>query len=61
MTMLISWLYRKRRLVAELVGAEEDEIVFVANATSGINTILRNFEWKEGDILFGGRIFPDSP
>lgn len=49
-----------RRLVAELVGADHDEIVLVANATTGINTILRNFEWKDGDILFGGMFLLDG-
>lgn len=49
-----------RQLVADLVGAEQDEIVFVPNATSGINTVLRNFEWKEGDILFGGAFVAGS-
>ncbi|TFY59311.1 hypothetical protein EVJ58_g5854 [Rhodofomes roseus] len=40
-----------RKRVADVVGAETDEIVLVPNATHGINTVLRNFEWKEGDII----------
>ena len=40
-----------RHLLANLIGAEIDEVVLVPNTTHGINTILRNFEWKEGDIL----------
>ncbi|KAG8879897.1 hypothetical protein FRB97_001315 [Tulasnella sp. 331] len=40
-----------RASVARLIGAETDECVMVPNATHGINTILRNFSWEEGDIL----------
>ncbi|KZT73541.1 PLP-dependent transferase [Daedalea quercina L-15889] len=40
-----------RKQVADVVGAELDEIVLVPNATHGINTVLRNFEWKEGDVI----------
>ncbi|KZS93866.1 PLP-dependent transferase [Sistotremastrum niveocremeum HHB9708] len=42
-----------RAKVAPVVGAVADEVVFIPNATHGINTVLRNFEWKEGDILIG--------
>ncbi|KAG8887351.1 hypothetical protein FRB98_000220 [Tulasnella sp. 332] len=40
-----------RASIARLIGAETDECVMVPNATHGINTILRNFSWEEGDIL----------
>ena len=40
-----------RARVAKLIGAETDEVVFVPNATHGVNTVLRNFEWHEGDVL----------
>ncbi|KAG6844153.1 hypothetical protein H0H87_009396 [Tephrocybe sp. NHM501043] len=40
-----------RRRVAQLIGADVDEVVFVSNASMGVNTILRNFEWEEGDTL----------
>ncbi|THH33200.1 hypothetical protein EUX98_g987 [Antrodiella citrinella] len=46
-------LVESRRLVAELVGAKLDEVVLVPNATHGLNTVLRNIEWREGDILLG--------
>ncbi|TFK49642.1 PLP-dependent transferase [Heliocybe sulcata] len=46
-------LERSRLLVANLIGAEVDECVLVPNATHGLNTILRNFEWHEGDIIVG--------
>jgi len=40
-----------RKRVADVVDAEVDEIVLVPNATHGINTVLRNFEWKESDVI----------
>ncbi|OCH92527.1 PLP-dependent transferase [Obba rivulosa] len=46
-------LEESRRLVAELVGAATDEIVLVPNTTHGLNTVLRNFEWREGDVVIG--------
>ncbi|KAF5364462.1 hypothetical protein D9758_010703 [Tetrapyrgos nigripes] len=34
------------------IGKERaDEVVFVPNASHGINTVLQNFIWEEGDIL----------
>lgn len=46
---------RDRQDVAELVGAELDEIVFAPNTTHGLSTILRNIEWREGDVLLGSK------
>jgi hercynylcysteine S-oxide lyase len=45
-----------RRQVAELVGAEHDEIVFVPNTTHGLNTFVRNIEWREGDIILASKL-----
>lgn len=42
-----------RRRLAQLIGADVDEVVLVPNASTGINTILRNFEWEQGDTLVG--------
>ncbi|KAF9816648.1 hypothetical protein IEO21_03953 [Rhodonia placenta] len=44
-------LVESRKRIAELVGARTDEIVLVTNATHGVNEVLRNFEWREGDVL----------
>ena len=45
-------LITARQKVADLIGAKLDEVVLVLNASTGINTILRNFDWEEGDIVF---------
>lgn len=34
---------------------DTDECVLVNNTLHGISTILRNFEWHEGDIIIGSR------
>ncbi|TFK94025.1 PLP-dependent transferase [Polyporus arcularius HHB13444] len=44
-------LIKSRELLAKFVHAETDEIVLVGNATSALNTVLRNFEWREGDVI----------
>jgi selenocysteine lyase/cysteine desulfurase len=41
--------------VAKLIGAETDECVLVNNTSHGIATVLRNFEWNEGDIIIGSK------
>jgi len=45
-------LVNARQKIADLIGAKLDEVVLVSNASMGVNTILRNFEWEEGDIIF---------
>ena len=35
--------------VAEFVGARGDDLVFVDNATTGANAVVRSFDWKPGD------------
>jgi isopenicillin-N epimerase len=40
-----------RRRLADFVGAEADNLVFVANATAGVNTVLRSLSFKRGDEL----------
>lgn len=48
------WIEARTR-VAKLIGADTDECVLVNNTSHGISTILRNFEWHEGDIIIGSR------
>ncbi|EED17358.1 aminotransferase family protein (LolT), putative [Talaromyces stipitatus ATCC 10500] len=40
-----------RKAIANLVHAPVDECVFVKNASTGINTILRNLDFKQGDVI----------
>jgi len=44
-------LLNVRERLAEFIGAKTDEVVLIPSVTHGINTILENFEWKQGDIL----------
>ena len=40
-----------RCAVADFVGADPDDLAFVSNATSGVNTILRSLPFGPGDEL----------
>lgn len=40
-----------RAAIAPMLGVPVDEVVFVPNATTGINTILRNLVYEEGDVI----------
>ncbi len=37
--------------LAELVGADPQDLVFVSNATAGVNSVLRSLEFREGDEI----------
>lgn len=43
-----------RERLAKLLGARKEEIVLVQNATVAAAVVLRNFIWREGDVLIGG-------
>lgn len=48
-----------RAAIAPLVGAHTDEVVFVPNATTGVNTVLRNLHFVNGDVaLHFNTIYP---
>src|SRR5262245_19868684 len=55
----IEWLDRKRKALlgqaaaalGQFIGAQPSNLGFVANATSGINAVLRSLEFKPGDEL----------
>ena len=40
-----------RKALARFVGAADEDLVFVPNATSGVNTVLRSLEFRSGDEL----------
>jgi selenocysteine lyase/cysteine desulfurase len=44
-------LDESRKAVAPLLGVDMDEVVFVPNATTGVNTVLRNLKFEEGDVI----------
>jgi isopenicillin-N epimerase len=44
-------LDESRRTLAALVGADPADLVFVRNATTGINSVLRSLEFQPGDEL----------
>ncbi|SNX86343.1 related to isopenicillin N epimerase [Melanopsichium pennsylvanicum] len=46
-------LFQARKQVADLVGCEVEDLVFVNNATSGVNVVLRglNGTWEEGQAI----------
>jgi selenocysteine lyase/cysteine desulfurase len=49
-----SWLPRLdkvRSLVAEIIGAQTDEVVMVPNATHGVNNVVTQIAWQDGDVI----------
>ena len=44
------WI-RCRERIADLIGADVDECALVPNATHGVNTVVRNLDWKKGDVI----------
>ncbi|MCA9001160.1 MAG: aminotransferase class V-fold PLP-dependent enzyme, partial [Planctomycetes bacterium] len=42
---------RARARVAEFLGADPEGLVFVSNATAGVNAVLRSLSFEEGDEL----------
>ena len=44
-------LAQSRGAAARLLGAPVDDVVFVPNATTAVNTVLRNLQFVEGDTI----------
>ncbi|EHY57678.1 hypothetical protein HRR83_005414 [Exophiala dermatitidis] len=47
----VDLLDKSRERIARLLNVPSDECVFVQNATMGVNTILRNLQYKEKDCI----------
>lgn len=45
-------LKESRSALAPLLGADIGEVVLIPNATTGVNTVLRNIPFLPGDIIF---------
>lgn len=51
-------LDQSREAIAELLNAPAETVVFVPNATTGVNTVLRNLVYEPGDkILYTSSIY----
>lgn len=44
-------LIKSRAAAASLSGAPTDDVVFVPNATTAVNTVLHNLNFVEGDTI----------
>lgn len=52
-------LYNTKRALSQFIGANADDLVFVDNATSAVNIVLKSFPFKNGDrILITNQIYP---
>jgi selenocysteine lyase/cysteine desulfurase len=47
----LQYLTDVRAKLAKMVNAQRDEILLVPNASVGVNTVMRNFEWKKDDVI----------
>ena len=48
---LESHLDAARAVLAQFVGADSEDLVFISNATTGLNTVLRSLTFQPGDEL----------
>lgn len=50
---------RSRSAVAQLINADVNNVVLIPNASTGVNTVLRNLAYKPGDkIVYLGTTYP---
>ncbi|KAI1073829.1 putative aminotransferase family protein [Whalleya microplaca] len=53
-------LLQARTLTAGLLRCPVDELVFVPNATTGSDTVLKNLDWRRGDVVLCYEVIYDS-
>ncbi|GAP84735.2 putative aminotransferase family protein [Rosellinia necatrix] len=61
--IVLEWAARlraPRALTAGLLGCATDDLVFVPNATTGIDTVLKNLRWRDGDVILAYETVYDS-
>ena len=51
------FLLDARQKMAQFIGADLDEVVMIPNTSLGINVVLRNLDWEEGDTLISCKGF----
>lgn len=57
-TQVETLLHQSKVKIAAMTGADADDLVFVGNATSGVNTVLRSLKFNPGDeIIFTNHIY----
>jgi hercynylcysteine S-oxide lyase len=55
-------LNKCREITAKAINADISDCVFVANATTGVNEVLRSLQWKEGDcIMYYSTVYGIQP
>lgn len=61
--IVLDWaarLRQSRAAAAGLLNCETDDLVFVPNATTGIDTVLKNLRWAPGDVVLVYEVVYDS-
>ena len=54
-------LQRTRRLLASVVGADDEEIAFVPNTAGGIGIVAEGIRWRDGDnVVLAATEFPSN-
>ncbi|TFY59312.1 hypothetical protein EVJ58_g5855 [Rhodofomes roseus] len=47
------WGFDPEKHAANVIGADQEEVVLAPNALHAITTVFANFEWKQGDVIIG--------
>ncbi len=52
-------LYSAKKILSSFLNVQTDDLVFVQNATEGVNTVLHSIQWQHDDeILITNHIYP---